>query len=55
MIHGKDRTTVLTQLEHLNAACGLSGFDQKILFSRRCFKQRGAVYQRAAYTSMTHG
>ena len=45
MIHGKDRATVLTQLEQLNAACGLAGFDREILFSRRCFKQRGAIYQ----------
>ncbi|MFI3199448.1 MAG: AsnC family transcriptional regulator [Methylococcaceae bacterium] len=44
MIHGKDRATVLSQLEQLNAACGLTGFDQKVLFSRRCFKQRGAIY-----------
>ena len=47
MIHGKDRTTVLMQLEQLNAACGLAGYDREILFSRRCFKQRGAIYQRA--------
>lgn len=46
MIHGKDRATVLTQLEHLNDECGLAGFEQEILFSRRCFKQRGAIYQR---------
>ena len=48
MIHGKDRATVLMQLEQLNSACGLTGFDREILFSRRCFKQRGAIYQRAA-------
>lgn len=48
MIHGKDRTTVLTQLEQLNAACGLAGFDREILFSRRCFKQRGAIYLRGS-------
>jgi len=55
MIHGKDRITVLSQLEQLNATCGLSGFDREILFSRRCFKQRGAIYQHAASTSLTHG
>lgn len=48
MIHGKDRTTVLTQLEQLNAECGLAVFDREILFSRRCFKQRGAIYQRGS-------
>jgi DNA-binding Lrp family transcriptional regulator len=45
MIHGKDKTTVLKQLEQLIDACGLSGFDREILFSNRCFKQRGAIYQ----------
>ncbi|MDO9103764.1 MAG: AsnC family transcriptional regulator [Methylovulum sp.] len=53
MIHGKDRAVVLAQLEQLNQACGLQNFDQEILFSRRCFKQRGAVYQRS--TDITHG
>jgi DNA-binding Lrp family transcriptional regulator len=48
MIHGKDRATVLAQLEQLNIACGLAGFDREILFSRRCFKQRGAIYQRGS-------
>jgi siroheme decarboxylase len=45
MIHGKDKTTVLNQLKQLVDACGLSGFDKEILFSNRCFKQRGAIYQ----------
>jgi len=46
MIHGKDQTTVLTQLAQLVEACGLDSFDQQILFSNRCFKQRGAIYQK---------
>ena len=45
MIHGKDRETVLSQLDQLTDACGLRNFDREILFSRRCFKQRGALYQ----------
>lgn len=45
MIHGKNRSTVLGQLEHITGALGLTHFDRQILFSRRCFKQRGAVYQ----------
>jgi DNA-binding Lrp family transcriptional regulator len=45
MIHGKDRATVLAQLAQLSQACGLGGFARQVLFSRRCFKQRGAVYQ----------
>jgi DNA-binding Lrp family transcriptional regulator len=55
MIHGKDRATVLMQLEQLNAACGLAGFDREVLFSRRCFKQRGAIYQRATGALLTNG
>lgn len=55
MIHGRDRETVLAQLEQLTAACGLAGFDREILFSRRCFKQRGAIYQRTSSASLTHG
>ena len=44
MIHGKDKKTVLTQLALLNETCQLQAFNQQFLFSRRCFKQRGAVY-----------
>lgn len=51
MIHGKDRATVLAQLEQLSDACGLAEFDREILFSRRCFKQRGAIYQRVTNIS----
>ncbi len=51
MIHGKDRATVLAQLEALNEASALADYDRQILFSRRCFKQRGAVYQRTAMSS----
>ncbi|MGZ8161349.1 MAG: siroheme decarboxylase subunit beta [Methylobacter sp.] len=47
MIHGKNRETVLEQLSVLEQACKLSGFNREILFSRRCFKQRGAIYQNA--------
>ena len=58
MIHGKDKATVLNQLEQLVDACCLSGFEKEILFSRRCFKQRGAVYKsatNAACADVTHG
>jgi DNA-binding Lrp family transcriptional regulator len=48
MIHGKDRDTVLHQLEQLSTDCGLERFDREILFSRRCFKQRGALYRPVA-------
>jgi DNA-binding Lrp family transcriptional regulator len=44
MIHGKSRDTVLAQLQLLIETHALSSFDHQVLFSRRCFKQRGAVY-----------
>jgi DNA-binding Lrp family transcriptional regulator len=44
MIHGKCRETVLAQWRESVEACGLSGFSYEILFSRRCFKQCGALY-----------
>ena len=44
MIHGKTREKVLKQLAQLVDACALTRFNQEVLFSLRCFKQRGAVY-----------
>lgn len=44
MIHGKNRDTVLAQLQYLIETHTLSKFDYQVLFSRRCFKQRGAIY-----------
>lgn len=46
MIHGRDRAKVEAQVEALVAVCGLAGLPRAVLFSRRCFKQRGAVYRR---------
>lgn len=47
MIHGKDRATVIAQAERIAAECGLDDSDYRILFSRRCFRQRGARYRPA--------
>jgi DNA-binding Lrp family transcriptional regulator len=47
MIHGRDRATVEEQVEQLAAACGLADVPRAALFSRRCFKQRGALYRKA--------
>lgn len=44
MIHGKSRDEVLGNLEWLMNHCGLQNLDHEVLFSRRRFKQRGAVY-----------
>ncbi len=44
MIHGRDRAGVLAELEEVIHACDLRGVRHEILFSTRCFKQRGARY-----------
>jgi len=44
MIHGKSKDTVLQQLALLELTCHTSAFPRQILFSKRCFKQRGAIY-----------
>jgi len=44
MIHGRARETVIEQMEWLVNHCHLEHIPHKILFSRRCFKQRGAIY-----------
>ena len=46
MIHGRDRDAVGDQVSVIAAECELANIPRQILFSRRCFKQRGAVYQR---------
>lgn len=45
MIHGKDRNMVLDQLDELVEQCNLSLIPHQVLFSRQCFKQRGAIYK----------
>lgn len=44
MIHGRDRDAVVQQIGALRAVDGLAGAPNAVLFSRRRFKQRGAVY-----------
>ena len=44
MIHGKDRSEVERQIEELTEQCELKALPRSVLFSRRCFKQRGARY-----------
>ncbi len=45
MIHGKSRETVLQQIQFLKEQCQLLHYPVDILFSRRCFKQNGAIYK----------
>ena len=44
MIHGRDRDEVMQNVAMLVEHCGLQHLGHKVLFSRRRFKQRGAVY-----------
>jgi DNA-binding Lrp family transcriptional regulator len=44
MIHGRDRDEVMRNVAFLVERCGLQELGHKVLFSRRRFKQRGAVY-----------
>lgn len=44
MIHGRDRSAVLAQVDRIKDVCGLQSVDCAILFSGRRFKQRGAHY-----------
>jgi DNA-binding Lrp family transcriptional regulator len=45
MIHGRDRATVEAQVVALAAVLGLARISRAVLFSSRCFKQRGAQYR----------
>jgi DNA-binding Lrp family transcriptional regulator len=44
MIHGRDRAAVAALIADLSAGLGLDSVERAILFSRTCFKQRGARY-----------
>ena len=44
MIHGHDRDAVVEQVGFIVEQCGLHDIEHEILFSKRCFKQRGASY-----------
>ena len=44
MIHGRDRNAVLQHVAELIERCDLRHIEHDVLFSRRRFKQRGAIY-----------
>jgi len=44
MIHGRDREAVLARVATLVVEAGAAEAPRAVLFSRRCFKQRGARY-----------
>lgn len=47
MLHGRDRGAVAARVDRLARDPGLAGLARATLFSRRCFKQRGARYHSA--------
>jgi DNA-binding Lrp family transcriptional regulator len=47
MIHGRDREAVLEKFRLMIECCGLEAIPKAVLFSRRRFKQRGALYRPA--------
>jgi DNA-binding Lrp family transcriptional regulator len=55
MIHGTDRRQVLAEVEIATREAGLAGCDRAVLFSLRCFKQRGARYGSGARPARTLG
>jgi siroheme decarboxylase len=44
MIHGKDRDDVMNNLQLMINSCKVNHIQHSVLFSNRCFKQRGAIY-----------
>jgi DNA-binding Lrp family transcriptional regulator len=44
MVHGRDRSSVQKKISELRRAAGIHELPYSILFSARCFKQRGARY-----------
>ena len=44
MVHGRDRDEVLSNISHMAERCGLASMQYEVLFSKRRFKQRGAIY-----------
>lgn len=45
MIHGRDRKTVMAQINEVTLAAGLQKINREVLFSCRRFKQRGAWFE----------
>jgi DNA-binding Lrp family transcriptional regulator len=45
MIHGRNREAVLEKFNLMVESCGLEDIPKAVLFSRRRFKQRGALYR----------
>ena len=48
MIHGRDEDEVRRQIDEAVSATGIGDRPRAVLFSRKCFKQRGARYRAGA-------
>jgi len=46
MIHGKQRKDVQDRVRQIVSACEVGDIPHRLLFSKRCFKQRGANYRK---------
>jgi hypothetical protein len=58
MIHGRERAAVLQQIGMLRDKLGIASLPYEVLFSPRCFKQRGARYAaqtQAGQAEAAHG
>jgi protein NirF len=44
MVHARSRADALSIVRDLNAISGVGHLDQQVLFSTRCYKQRGAAF-----------
>lgn len=44
MVHGRDEAAVRARIDEMAREAGLEHVRREVLFSRRCFKQRGARY-----------
>lgn len=44
MLHGRAREQVAAEIEQVSQTAALSAYPRQVLFSRRCFMQRGARY-----------
>ncbi len=51
MVHGREREQVLRRIEQLRAGQSLAAYPCNVLFSTRCFRQRGAYYLPLAMSS----
>lgn len=47
MVHGRDRASVREEIETVSTRCGAAQLPRAVLFSRRCFKQKGASLRAA--------